>query len=467
MQKMFSTQLALFVSAAGPDRPALHALDAAESLLDRSALEGLLSPIYGSRTGRPGYPLQTLFRSLLPGVRYGLSDVRLSQCLCRNLPFRRFCRLEFGGGVPDATTLGRFRSRLVKHDLWELLPGEANRQLEEQGVAMTRGRVDIVDATPVEAARSGRARRKDGKRVRNAEAGLHAKRDSRGRMKSACGYPVRAGVDGEGVCAARWRLRATRTTAGSATGCFRATRRHCLRLEPPAAACAPDYLVPQPALALEGRLEFRTRPGAIGENVAQPRKPMAYRSRQGGRAVAIPDVGGMDQRPHGQPAGSGDDMALAALDLLAGVEAPRTAALHRLRRPAVDNAGRRVGRPSPGHAQRHRRTMVDRRPQAAVAPRREIPIHSLPRRNALRQHEPRATAAQDGQDRVDDPAQVDPTLPAGRFARRRFGCARASFSVAGIACLASPLARILRPGGFSPPVGSRRVCMCNRRIATD
>ena len=169
MQKPFVTQPALFVSAAELDHPALHALDDAESLLDWSALEDLLSPIYGSRTGRPSYPLQTLFRSLLLGVWYGLSDVQLSQCLCRDLLFRRFCRLEFGGGVPDATTLGRFRSRLVKHDLWELLLGEVNRQLEEQGIVMVRGRINIIDATPVEAARSGRARRKDGKRVRDPD----------------------------------------------------------------------------------------------------------------------------------------------------------------------------------------------------------------------------------------------------------------------------------------------------------
>lgn len=35
--------------------------------------------------------------------------------------FRKFCRLELGGEVPDATTPGRFRTRLVEQDLWELL----------------------------------------------------------------------------------------------------------------------------------------------------------------------------------------------------------------------------------------------------------------------------------------------------------------------------------------------------------
>ena len=168
MQKPFRTQPALFVPAAELDHPALRALDDAESLLDWSEIERLLSSIYGSRTGRPSYPLLTLFRGLLLGVWYGLSDVQLSQCLYRDLLFRRFCRLELGGGVPDATTLGRFRSRLVKHDLWELLLGEVNRQLEEQHIVMTEGRINIVDATPVEAARSGRGKGKDGTAVREA-----------------------------------------------------------------------------------------------------------------------------------------------------------------------------------------------------------------------------------------------------------------------------------------------------------
>ena len=39
---------------------------------------------------------------------------------------------------------------------------------------------------------------RDGAPVEDPEAGLHVKRDSRGRMKSACGYSVHAGVDEDG-----------------------------------------------------------------------------------------------------------------------------------------------------------------------------------------------------------------------------------------------------------------------------
>jgi IS5 family transposase len=43
------------------------------------------------------------------------------------------------GSVPDGTTLGRFRARLVEHDLCELLLGELNRQLEAKHNIITGG----------------------------------------------------------------------------------------------------------------------------------------------------------------------------------------------------------------------------------------------------------------------------------------------------------------------------------------
>ena len=122
----------------------------------------------------------------------------MSRCLYHDLLFRKFRLLELGGGVPDATTLGRFRSRLMEHDLGELLLGEVNRQVGARHIVMTEGQINTVDATPVEAARSGRGKGKDGMPVRDPEAGLHVKKDSRGRMKSTYGYSVHTAVDEDG-----------------------------------------------------------------------------------------------------------------------------------------------------------------------------------------------------------------------------------------------------------------------------
>ncbi|ORU90975.1 MAG: hypothetical protein A6F72_00170 [Cycloclasticus sp. symbiont of Poecilosclerida sp. N] len=124
MQKSFSTQSNLFFSTADLDHPILHSLDDTEALLEWSEIETLLTSIYDSNTGRPCYPLLTLFRSLLLGVWYQLSDVQLAQCLYRDLLFRKFCRLELGGDVPEASTIGRFRTQLVEHGLWGRLLGD-------------------------------------------------------------------------------------------------------------------------------------------------------------------------------------------------------------------------------------------------------------------------------------------------------------------------------------------------------
>ena len=151
MQKSFSTQPGLFVSARDLEHPILHALDDTEALLDGSDIERLLSSMYSSGTDRPSYPLLTLFRGLLLGIWYRLSDVQLAQALYRDVLFRKFCRLELGGNVPEASTLERFRTQPVEHDLWEKLLGEINRQFEAKNIIITQGRINIIDATPIEA----------------------------------------------------------------------------------------------------------------------------------------------------------------------------------------------------------------------------------------------------------------------------------------------------------------------------
>jgi len=65
MQKPFTSQPKLFVSTNDLDHPALHALEDKEAVLDWSKIEPILSSIYTSKTGRPSYPLLTMFRGLL------------------------------------------------------------------------------------------------------------------------------------------------------------------------------------------------------------------------------------------------------------------------------------------------------------------------------------------------------------------------------------------------------------------
>lgn len=198
MQKPFTTQPDLFVTSADLEHPSLQGLDGAEAVLDWARLEHIMSGIYASKTGRPSYPLLTLLRASLLGIWYRLSDVELAQTLFRDLLFRKFCHLELGGNVPDASTIGRFRQKLVEHDLWEVLLGEVNHQLEAKHIIMTEGRINIIDATPVEAAQSGPGKGADGQPKRDKDAGWHVKANSRGDVKSTYGYSIHTGVDEDG-----------------------------------------------------------------------------------------------------------------------------------------------------------------------------------------------------------------------------------------------------------------------------
>jgi len=112
--------------------------------------------------------------------------------------FCKFCHLELGGDVPEASTLGRFRNQLVEHDLWERLLGEINRQLEAKNIILRESCINIIDATTIEAAQSGPGKGKDGKPKRDEQAGWHVKKDSRGNLKSTYGYSVYTGVDKDG-----------------------------------------------------------------------------------------------------------------------------------------------------------------------------------------------------------------------------------------------------------------------------
>jgi transposase, IS5 family len=177
----------------------LKALDPLEELFDWPALEAHLVDAGGKATGRPGYPAQTLLRALLLGIWYGLSDQRLAEQLARDLLFRKFCRLEIDAATPDATTIGRFRAWLEAEERLGGLFDAVKAQLEAKNVIMAEGRVAIVDATVVEAARTGRGKLEEGETdTRDPEAGAHVKINARGRKVGTWGYQYQVNVDEDG-----------------------------------------------------------------------------------------------------------------------------------------------------------------------------------------------------------------------------------------------------------------------------
>ena len=202
MRQSFSTQPALFAPQELFDHPALTALDDVEGLIDWDRIEAHLPRGEDrARTGRPGYPAQTLFRALLLGLWYDLSDVKLSAQLARDLLFRKFCRLELDQGVPDDSTLSRFRTRLG--DRLEAVLAEITAQLEEARMVLAEGRVAIVDGeganaigprerlNVVEAARSKIA-------TADPEAGSSVKVTVKGRKQAVWGWQAFVNADEDG-----------------------------------------------------------------------------------------------------------------------------------------------------------------------------------------------------------------------------------------------------------------------------
>ena len=142
-------------------------------------------------TGRPGYAAMTLFRALLLGLWHDLSDVKLEAQLARDLMFRKFCRLELDQGVPQASTIGRFRVALERSGQLEAVLNEINGQLLQANVILQEGRVAIVDATVIEAAQSGI-------RKGDPEAGSHVKVNAKGKMQAKWGFQAFVNIDEDG-----------------------------------------------------------------------------------------------------------------------------------------------------------------------------------------------------------------------------------------------------------------------------
>ena len=124
-------------------------LDRIAEALDWTELDALLAELHSSPTGRPGWPPLSMLKALLLAQWYGLSDPELEDALADRLSFRRFVGLPLDGGVPDETTLCRFRNELGRRGLTERLLAAVDAQLVARALVLKRG--TLIDASLVEA----------------------------------------------------------------------------------------------------------------------------------------------------------------------------------------------------------------------------------------------------------------------------------------------------------------------------
>ena len=179
-----------FVNGGGNRR-----LERISALIDWGALEGLLSDVYSARSGRPSYPPLTLLKLLLLQGWYGLSDPAMEEALGDRLSFRRFVGLGLDCGVPDHSTISRFRSLLAKRGLAETIFAEVGRQLEARGAVIRQG--TLIDATVIDAAAAEpRKQRGGGRSEADPDAAWVKHADGSARF----GYKLHAAVDlGTGI----------------------------------------------------------------------------------------------------------------------------------------------------------------------------------------------------------------------------------------------------------------------------
>ncbi len=118
-----------------------------EEVLPWAQLLAVIAPHYpkGER-GRPPIGLERMLRVYFLQQWYALADEALEDALYDSQALQRFARIEVDAeGVPDATTLLKFRRLLETRDLCKALFTAINADLAARGLLLREG--TLVDAT--------------------------------------------------------------------------------------------------------------------------------------------------------------------------------------------------------------------------------------------------------------------------------------------------------------------------------
>jgi IS5 family transposase len=122
-----------------------------EAIIPWTRLLAVIEPFYpkGER-GRPPVGLERMLRVYFLQQWYGLADEALEDALYDSQALRGFARIDLADeGVPDATTLLKFRRLLETHDLCKGIFTAINTDLTARGLMMREG--TLVDATLIAA----------------------------------------------------------------------------------------------------------------------------------------------------------------------------------------------------------------------------------------------------------------------------------------------------------------------------
>ena len=93
-----------------------------------------------------------MFKILLLGQWYNLSDRKLASCIKLRLDLMYFINLAPTDNLPDYTTINKFRNLLIRKNKLKKLFQELNKQLELLGLKINSAKGAIINATLVESA---------------------------------------------------------------------------------------------------------------------------------------------------------------------------------------------------------------------------------------------------------------------------------------------------------------------------
>lgn len=122
-----------------------------DAVIPWAELLAVVAPHYpASRRGRPALGLEKMLRLYFVQQWFNLSDPQAEEIVYDSEAVRRFVGIELGDdGIPDETTILRFRHLLEQHALTEAIFGAIRGLLAEKQLLLKTG--TIVDATIISA----------------------------------------------------------------------------------------------------------------------------------------------------------------------------------------------------------------------------------------------------------------------------------------------------------------------------
>jgi transposase, IS5 family len=106
--------------------------------------------VYVSQFGQKPYDVMSMVKAIVLQQWHSLSDPGLEEALHVRIDFLLFCGFNPEEGIPDETTICRFRNKLAEKKLDKVLLRLINEQLESKGLKIEESKGAVVDATIVE-----------------------------------------------------------------------------------------------------------------------------------------------------------------------------------------------------------------------------------------------------------------------------------------------------------------------------